>query len=429
MGDHTSRRLIPEKGKNDWELGMMALIPNIYIYYLSPKLPAMRILYPILFFLLVSIFSGCNEKPATSTGGTDSTSISNDSTDGFYGKYKLNRVKLPEGFRISVFAEVPDARSMCWGENGTLFVGNRDGDKVFAVVDNDNDGKADKVHILDRNLTKPCGVAFRNGSLYVAEISRILRYDSIESRLSNPPAPVIVYDKFPTEKHHGWKYIAFGPDGKLYVPVGAPCNICNNKNPIYASITRMNADGTGLEIFARGVRNSVGFAWHPETKELWFTDNGRDMLGDDVPNCELNHAPKAGMHFGYPFCHQGDMLDPEFGKGQDCKKFIPPAQLMGPHVAPLGMRFYTGTMFPAEYKNRIFIAQHGSWNRSTPVGYRVMVATVENSKITKYESFADGWLQGTSVSGRPVDIEIAKDGAILISDDKSGAIYRITYSK
>ncbi|MGZ5255229.1 MAG: PQQ-dependent sugar dehydrogenase, partial [Flavitalea sp.] len=253
----------------------------------------------------------------------------------------LDKVKLPPGFTMSVFAKVPNARSLCWGDNGTLFAGNRDQDKVYAIVDSNQDGKADSVFVIDEKLTMPCGVAFRNGSLYVAEVSRILRYDNIESRLSNPPDPVVVYDKYPTESHHGWKYIAFGPDGKLYVPVGAPCNVCEKKDSVYASITRMNPDGSGMEVYAKGVRNSVGFAWHPETGELWFTDNGRDNMGDDVPNCELNHAPKAGMHFGFPYCHQGNVPDPEFGKGHKCEDYTAPAQLMGPHVAPLGMRFYT----------------------------------------------------------------------------------------
>jgi len=246
----------------------------------------------------------------------------------------------------------------------------------------------------------PNGVAFRDGSLFVAEVSRIIRFDDIENKLANPPAPVVVYDKYPDKDHHGWKYIAFGPDGKLYVPVGAPCNVCDEKDPVFASITRINPDGSGMEIYAKGIRNSVGFAWHPDTKELWFTDNGRDRLGDDIPNCELNYAPKKGMHFGFPYCHQGNILDSVFGKGKKCEDYTAPAQLMGPHVAPLGMRFYTGTMFPAEYKNRIIIAQHGSWNRSTPIGYRVMMATLEGNKVVKYEPFAEGWLQGTDVIGR-----------------------------
>lgn len=374
--------------------------------------------------LFISVVVACKDQQDKKTG-----TVSIPEKDTALVSLGLDKVKLPPGFSMSIFAKVPNARSMAWGDNGTLFAGNRDQDKVYAIVDANQDGKADSVFVIDEKLTMPCGVAFRNGSLYVAEVSRILRYDNIESRLSNPPDPVVVYDKYPTESHHGWKYIAFGPDGKLYVPVGAPCNICEKKDPVFASITRMNPDGTGMEVYASGVRNSVGFAWHPETGELWFTDNGRDNMGDDVPNCELNHAPKAEMHFGFPYCHQGNVPDPEFGKGHKCEDYTAPAQLMGPHVAPLGMRFYTGSMFPAEYKNRIFIAQHGSWNRSAPIGYRVMMATVEGGKIVKYEPFADGFLQGTEVLGRPVDVEIAKDGALLVSDDEKGLIYRITYNK
>ena len=378
------------------------------------------------------IVSACNDQSGTVAGTDDSTATaSTKQHDKLFTRFNLDKVKLPPGFSISVYALVPNARSMCWGANGTLFVGNRNADGVYAVVDEDQDGKADTVHQIDKGLSSPNGVAFRNGSLYVAEISRILRYDSIESRLANPPEPVVVFDKYPDKSHHGWKFIAFGPDDKLYVPVGAPCNICDEKNPVFASITRINPDGTGMEVFARGVRNSVGFAWHPETKELWFTENGRDELGDDVPGDELNHAPKAGIHFGYPYCHQGDLLDPKFGAGKKCSDYTGPAQKLGPHVAALGMRFYTGSMFPAEYKNRIIFAEHGSWNRSKPIGYRVMMATLENNKVVKYEPFAQGWLQANNddVLGRPVDVEVAKDGALMISDDKNGAIYRVVYKK
>jgi len=364
-------------------------------------------------------------------GDKDSTIQTADAnTNALYKKYNLDKITLPAGFSISVFAEVPNARSMCWSENGTLYVGNRDKDKVYAVRDENKDGVADKVYTIASGLNMPCGVAFRNGSLYVAEVSRILRYDDIEKNLNTPPKGVVVYDKFPTETHHGWKFIAFGPDDKLYVPVGAPCNICLQENPVYESITRMNPDGSGIEVFASGIRNSVGFDWDPTTKEMWFTDNGRDNLGDNVPNDELNHAPQKGMHFGFPYCHQGNILDPEFGKGKKCEDYTPPTQLMGPHVAALGMRFYTGNMFPDEFKNQIFIAQHGSWNRSTPIGYRIMRAKVENNKIADYEPFATGWLQNSgTVLGRPADVSIAPDGALMISDDEKGAIYRIAYKK
>lgn len=373
---------------------------------------------------------GCDQPAGKASGTDDSTGAASASPDKLSSRYNLDKIKLPPGFSMSVYAIVPNARSMCWGTNGTLFVGNRNGNSVYAVVDKDQDGKADTVHTIDSGLQMPNGVAFRDGSLYVGDLDRILRYDNIENSLANPPDPVTVYDKYPKDTHHGWKFIAFGPDGKLYVPVGAPCNICEKKEPVYSSITRINPDGSNMEVFAHGVRNSVGFAWHPETKELWFTENGRDELGDDIPGDELNNAPKAGMHFGYPYVHQGDTPDPEFGKGKNTADYTPPAQKLGPHVAALGMRFYTGSMFPPEYKNRIIFAEHGSWNRSKPIGYRLMMVTLEGNKAVKYEPFAEGWLQGNNdVLGRPVDVELMKDGSMLVSDDKNGAIYRITYKQ
>ena len=380
---------------------------------------------------LVFAYSGCNDSISSeSPKGMKPSTAATNSPEDLFKKYNLDKIKLPAGFKISVYAEVPNAREMCWGDKGTLFVGGREGGKVYAVRDENKDGVGDKVYVIASGLHMPNGVAFRKGSLFVAEVSRILRYDNIEANLTNPPKPAVVFDKYPTEEHHGWKFIAFGPDGKLYVPVGAPCNVCEKENPIYGTITRMNADGTGMEIFARGIRNSVGFDWHPKTKELWFTDNGRDNLGDDVPNDELNHAPKKGMHFGFPYCHQGDVLDPEFGKGKNCADYTPPAQKMGPHVAAIGMRFYNGKMFPAEYKDQIFVAEHGSWNRSVPIGYRVMVVKLDkNSKPISLTPFAEGWLQNKDVSGRPADVEIARDGSLLISDDKQGAIYRVVYTR
>lgn len=343
----------------------------------------------------------------------------------------LNQIKLPEGFQIDVYAEnVTNARSLEWSPNGTLFVSTRDKGSVYALRDTNNDYYADVMHVIAKGLKMPNGVAFRDGSLFVAEVSRILRFDDIENRLDNPPAPVVVYDKYPTDTHHGWKYIAFGPDGKLYVPVGAPCNICNREEEIYASITRINPDGTGLEVVQRGIRNTVGFAWHPETKELWFTDNGRDWMGDDMPACEVNHAPRDFMHFGYPFCHQGDTPDPEFGALRPCSEFTPPAQKLGAHTAPLGMEFYTGKQFPKAYRNQIFVAEHGSWNRSKKSGYRVMLLRLDGNKVLSAEPFAEGWLDSAKddVWGRPVDIELLPDGSMLVSDDYADAIYRITYT-
>jgi glucose/arabinose dehydrogenase len=319
---------------------------------------------------------------------------------------------------------------MCWGAKGTLFVGNRDEDKVYAVVDENKDGVADKTYVIAKGLNSPNGVAFKDGSLYVAEIRRILRIDDIENKLSSPPAYAVVNDSYPDKAQHGWKFIAFGPDGKLYVPVGVPCNVCNEKDSIFGTITRINPDGSGREIFAKGVRNSVGFDWQPGSDVLWFTDNGRDNLGDDVPYCELNRAPQKGMHFGFPFVHQGNILDPEFGKGKDTAAYTQPALRVGPHAAPLGMRFYRGNMFPASYKNNIFIAEHGSWNRTKPYGYEVKVAMVDSDKVTSYENFVTGWLKPDGkVIGRPVDVIVAEDGSLLISDDMNGVIYRVTYKQ
>jgi glucose/arabinose dehydrogenase len=338
----------------------------------------------------------------------------------------LQKIKLPPGFSISLYAEkVPNARQMALGSNGTLFVGSRSAGNVYAVVDRDKDNRADEVITVAKGLNMPSGLAFRSGSLYVAEVSRVTRYDNIESQLKMPPKPVIVNDKFPRESHHGWKFIAFGPDGMLYVPVGAPCNICNPDQQ-HGVIDRMNPDGSGVEVFAMGVRNSVGFDWHPQTKELWFTENGRDGLGDNIPPDELNHASQKGMHFGYPDCHAGTIRDTEVAD-EPCSKFTPPAIPLDPHVAAIGMRFYTGTMFPAQYRNQIFIAEHGSWNRSIPIGYRITVVRLEGNKAVKYEPFAEGWLQGDDAWGRPADVLVMPDGSLLVSDDELGVIYRIAY--
>lgn len=340
----------------------------------------------------------------------------------------IDRISLPPGFKISVFAsDIPNARSLALSPNGVLFVGTRTEGKVYAIPDENNDNVADEVITIAEGLRMPNGVAFLDGDLYVAEVSKVWRYDDIESHLRNPGEPELINDSFPTDEHHGWKFIRFGPDGMLYVPVGAPCNICDPEKEIYASITRMQPDGSGLEIFAHGIRNTVGFDWHPQTGELWFTDNGRDWMGDNRPPDELNRAPQHGMHFGYPYCHGKDISDPEFGAQHACDEFIPPEQELGPHVAALGMRFYTGEMFPGQYRNQIFIAEHGSWNRSSKIGYRIMLVRLENNQPVSYEVFAEGWLQGESDWGRPVDVLVMPDGALLVSDDKAGAIYRISY--
>lgn len=343
----------------------------------------------------------------------------------------LNTIQLPEGFKISYFAQnIPNARGMALGEKGTLFVGSRDAGKVYAIITDPNDANKKKVYVIAKGLKLPVGVAFKNGALYVSEVNRILRFDDIENRLSNPSQAVIINDSFPDKEHHGWKFIAFGPDGYLYVPIGAPCNICLSEDPRFATIMRMKPDGKDLEIFAKGVRNTVGFDWDPRTKELWFTDNGRDWLGENSPPDELNHAPKKGMDFGFPFCHGSNISDPEYGKQKTCAAFTPPVAELGPHVAALGMRFYTGNMFPESYRGKIFIAEHGSWNRKSPLGYRITLVDPTKKSPENYQIFAQGWLQnGKKVQGRPVDTLVMPDGSLLISDDTGDAIYRITYEK
>jgi glucose/arabinose dehydrogenase len=349
---------------------------------------------------------------------------------------------LPAGFQADVFAEkVDNPRSMALGQQGTVFVGSQYAGNVYAIVDRDGDHKADSVVLIASGLDQPNGVAMRNGALYVATASRLLRFDDIEKHLDAPPAPVTLRDDLPNPKAgHTWKFIAFGPDDMLYMSVGAPCNVCLPP-PMVASIVRMKPDGTGMEVFAEGVRNTVGFDWHPVTHELWFTDNGRDMLGDDVPSDELNVAYKAGLHFGFPFCHQGDVSDPEFGAQRACSTTEPPVLKLGAHVAAIGFTFYTGGMFPSRYKNAVIIAQHGSWNRSTPAGYRVMAAFTDGRRVTGYEPLVDGFLPngGSGVpggrgairaaTGRPADVLQLSDGSILISDDTGDRLIRVSYRR
>lgn len=312
---------------------------------------------------------------------------------------RLADITLPPSFSISAYAaNVPGTRSMTLGTNGTLFVGSRSEGKVYAIVDRNGDGAADEVITIASGLRSPNGVAFRDGALYVAEINRVIRFDAIESRLKNPPKAVVVNASFPDKSHHGWKFIRFGPDGRLYVPVGATCNVCDEKDPRFASIMRMNPDGSNLEIFARGVRNTVGFDWHPRSGELWFTDNGRDWLGDNQPPDELNRAHRVGLHFGFPYLHGRNIPDPdpEYGMKRSKEGFILPEIELGPHVASLGMRFYTCTMFPESYREQIFIAEHGSWNRSDPSGYRITLVRPRENRAISYEVFAQGWLKNGS---------------------------------
>ena len=340
----------------------------------------------------------------------------------------LDSINLPPGFSITLYADhVPGARSLALGDGGTVFVGTRGEGVVYALTPTEDGTRAARVRTIASGLRMPNGVAFRDGALFVAEVSRVLRFDAIEGRLDDPPVPAVVNASFPDKTLHGWKFIRFGPDGLLYVSVGAPCNSCLEQDPRFASIMRMRPDGSGLEIFASGVRNSVGFDWDPATGELWFTDNGRDLLGDDLPDDELNRAPAAGLHFGFPFCHAGDRPDPEFGSIRPCSQFVPPEARLGAHVAALGMRFLRGSSFPEDYRGSIVIAEHGSWNRSTPVGYRLVRVKVDGGRAAGAEVFAEGWLRGATAWGRPVDVAVLPDGALLVSDDRAGALYRIAY--
>jgi glucose/arabinose dehydrogenase len=379
----------------------------------------------VLLFVLASLLISCSSKGSKDLIPEKSgpSSIS------------LGYLEAPAGFEISIFAEgVTNARQMAMSDSGVLYVGSRREGKVYAVVDNNNDFLADSVYTIIEGLRLPNGVAYKDGALFVAEVSKIWRFDNIDQNYADSPEPVLVTDELPTEGHHGWKYIAFGPDDKLYVPIGAPCNICNHEedNPLFATLTKMNADGSEHEIVAKGIRNTVGFTWHPETGNIWFTDNGRDWLGDDIPPCELNEITGEDQHFGYPYLHGNDVWDPKFG--EDGKPmadlFKKPVQELGAHVAPLGVIFYTGNMFPTSYKNRALIAEHGSWNRSSKVGYQIsQVIFDDDGNPTEYKPFITGWLAGEEdIKGRPVSILQLQDGSLLISDDDSGKIYRVTYS-
>ncbi len=340
--------------------------------------------------------------------------------------FDLENIRVPDGFQIEVLADAPNARSLVLGEAGTLFVSSMRMGKVYAIR-NALSGQPE-VLVVASDLRSPNGIAFHGGDLYIAEATRILRMPGIESRLDEPPEIEIMIRGLLAGDQHSWKYISFGPDEKLYIAIGAPCNVCDE--PDYGLIQRMNADGSDREVIARGIRNSVGFDWHPVTDELWFTDNNRDNMGDDVPPGELNRVAHAGEHFGFPFCHGADIVEPErdlASLGQ-CSDSTAPAQLLGPHVAALGMAFYDGEQFPPEYRNQVFIAEHGSWNRSRKIGYRVSLVRLEGDQGIRYEPFAEGWLKDEQVSGRPVDVIVAGDGSLLVSDDRAGKIYRIRYS-
>jgi glucose/arabinose dehydrogenase len=342
-------------------------------------------------------------------------------------KLPTAKLKVPAGFNIEVYAAgMANARSLALGDKGTVFVGSRLVDKVYAIIN--KDGKRE-VKVLASGLYRPNGIAFKDGTLYIAELSKVSKIEKVEDVLDNPPKPMVIFDKLPKDEAHGWKFIGIGPDNKLYVPVGQPGNNVLHSDE-HGLIRRMNLDGSGAEVIARGVRNTVGFDWHPESKQLYFTDNGRDWMSEDVPEDELNRITKVGEHFGAPYCLQGNIVDPEFGWGKSCSEFTAPVGLLGPHSASLGMRFYTGSMFPKAYKNVAIIARHGSWNRSKKVGGDLVVAKFNKDGTMKsLEPFLTGFLEDNKYIGRPVDVLQMKDGSLLVSDDYNGAVYRITYGK
>jgi len=341
-------------------------------------------------------------------------------------KLPIASLKLPRGFRAEIFVSgIPDARSLRVGDKGTVFIGNRSRDKVYAVIER---GTQRDIKVIASGLDRPNGLAFHEGTLYIAEGTKISKLEGIEDKLDEPPTPVVIYSDLPDQRTHGWRYMAVGPDNKLYVNVGAPCNICESSDAT-GQIRRLNLDGSGVEVYARGVRNSVGFDWHPQTREFYFTDNGRDWLSEELPNDELNRVTRAGEHFGFPYCHQGDVPDNEFGWGRSCNDYVAPVAKLGPHAATLGMRFYNGTMFPAQYRGAIFIARHGSWNKTAKIGGDIYVAYLNrDGSVRAQEPFLTGFLENNSYVGRPVDVQMMKDGSLLVSDDYAGAVYRISYS-
>lgn len=340
----------------------------------------------------------------------------------------LEQLQLPPGYRIEVAAEVPNARQMTLSPAGILYVGTRRDGRVFALEDRDDDQRYETRQTLLSGRQMPNGVAWAKGDLYIAELTQLVRLSDIDQHLSTPPIPETLLGGLPDITHHGWKYLKQGPDGAFYFTLGAPCNACLEPEPHFASILRFDPDTGMAKPWARGVRNSLGFAWHPEDQSLWFTDNGRDHLGDDQPDDELNRAGQGGLHFGFPFMHGNNLPDPVFGEGAAALNSEPPVALLGAHVAALGISFYTGSQFPATPDTTLFMAQHGSWNRSRKVGYRVMRISIEGKEVTSAEPFVTGWLQGEEAWGRPVDVLVEPDGDLLISDDKAGVIYRVWYS-
>lgn len=355
------------------------------------------------FFLLLFLISGC-----------------------YAADLPLNQLHLPPGFKINIFAQVPGARSLALGKNGTVFVGTMGAGKVYAIYPSEDNKRAGKIFTIASDLNMPNGVAFHQGDLYVVESNRVLRYVDIENKLQNP---VVISTALPQhQREHGWRFADFGPDGKLYIAIGVPCNVCQLSDKRYGTIARMNSDGSEFEIFASGIRNSVGFDWHPVTKQLWFTENGRDWMGDDLPPDKINVAPNAGLNFGFPYIDGTNLVNSDYTK-PNSQTFTLPTYELPAHVAPLGMSFYTGNMFPSEYKNQIFVAEHGSWNRSKKIGYQVLIVKLDGNKVVSVKPFITGWLQNEKVWGRPVDMLVMRDGSLLISDDHAGIVYRVTYQK
>ena len=339
-------------------------------------------------------------------------------------------INLPPGFSLSLYAdELPGARQMALGEQGTVFVGSNQGGKTYALINKNNALEAEKTVIIKNDLELPTGVAVQQGTLYVAGLDKIIRYKEIEKQLvsNSKPQSMLLTSTLPGKSHHGRRVLEFSPDGKLFATVGMPCNICELQDPYMGSILQINLTSGKASVYASGVRNSVGLAWQPDTHKLWFTDNGRDWLGNDLPPDELNTADKPGMHFGFPYFYGNNQAEQDYQAKQTPFNATPPTLELQAHSAPLGLSFYTGDMFPQEYKNSLFIAQHGSWNRAGKVGYQILNVKLKGDKVISSSIFAKGWLTGQSVSGQPVDILQLHDGSILISDDKAGAIYRISY--
>jgi glucose/arabinose dehydrogenase len=341
-------------------------------------------------------------------------------------KVPVDKLKVPKGFKVEVYASgIPNARSLRLGDKGTVFVSNRTLDKLYAIVDK---GGKREIKVIAKELYRPNGIALHNGTLYIAELSQISKIDNIEDNLDNTPKPTVIYNDLPKDEPHGWKYLTVGPDNKLYFNIGAPCNICMPPET-HAQIRRINLDGSGMEVVARGVRQIVGMDWHPTLKQLYFTENARDWMSEELPNDKLNRLSQPGKdNFGYPYCHQGNVPDPEFGWGHSCDEFTKPVALLGPHAAPLGIKFYTGNAFPAEYRGQAFIARHGSWNKSKKIGGDIVVAKLnKDGTLKSLDPFLTGFLQDNNYVGRPVDLLVMKDGSLLISDDYAGAIYRVSY--